>query len=160
LKLPTPYVNQQAERINQSFPDQADTRLELQNVLAEVQGNLGNNAQSLAIYEDVLATLKDNNSSATELAKTHTAIAGQLELQGQLQQALEEIEKAIELTPLTTVQNRVTIDARLQQATIFSELRRNSEAVNVLTTALQHREQILELPDGQAILGRLLVDYK
>ncbi len=151
-------VNQQAARINQAFADRAEIRLELQQVLAEVQGNLGNHEQSLLIYEDVLAVMYDSDASATELARIHTAIAAQLEAQGQLEQALEQAEQAVALAPLTSSANIVAIDALRTKASILSELRRNPEAVELLSAALEHREQIMQLPDGRAMLGHLLAD--
>ncbi len=151
-------VNQQAERINQSFAGQPETRLALQNVLAEVQGNLGNNAQSLRMYHDILAAQQNSGAGDIELAQTYTAIAGQLESQGQLEQALLQAEQAVALAPIASSQDAIAVNALRRQASILSELRRNPETVEILTSALQHREQILQLPDGQALLGNLLAD--
>lgn len=131
-------------------------KLTLQKILAKVQGNLGNHVQAQVIYEDLLSGLESNSAPMVELSQVHTDIAAQLKYQGELDTALEQVEKAIDLAPLRSGEQAVI--ALREKASILSELRRNDEAVVVLETGLVMRDQILELSNGEQLLGHLLAD--
>ncbi|GAB4114046.1 MAG: hypothetical protein Tsb0027_02140 [Wenzhouxiangellaceae bacterium] len=150
-------LRQQQEKLRMSTTTEPLLQQELRRTLASLQNNLGNHADALNIYQNLLAELPAD-ASPEQRADLHNLIAGQYERLGQLQTALEHAETATELVPLADKVSDTSVQALRTLASIHSELRDNETATDSLEQALQYRDAILALDNGKALLGSLLAD--
>lgn len=150
-------LRQQQEKLRINTTTEPLLQQELRRTLASLQNNLGNHADALNIYQNLLAELPAD-ASRQQRADLHNFIAGQYERLGQLQSALQHAETATELMPLADTVSDTSVQAVRTLASIHSELRDNETATDSLEQALQYRDAMLALENGKALLGSLLAD--
>jgi len=150
-------LRQQQEKLRMSTSTEPLLQQELRRTLALVQNNLGNHADALNIYQNLLAELPAD-ASREQRADLHNLIADQYKRLGQLQTALQHAETATELMPLAAEVSDTSVQALRTLASTHSELRDNQTATDSLEQALQYRDALLALDNGKALLGGLLAD--